>query len=102
MADHEALARSNRGFHARTRIGPLARAPVVKWVVSYGLNRITGFFSCRVLQRSISQFRRAIHRLHNVMYVNLGDARTMSRGAMWFLSADHSNNEMAQSQQNET
>jgi len=90
MADHEALGCSYRGFHARTRIGGdgYRRKPVVMCVVRYGLNRlmvsklITGFFSCRTFRRSISQFGRAIHRLHNMMCVNLGDAWTISRGAM--------------------
>jgi len=84
---------------------PSAQAPVVKWVVSYGLNRfmdlelITGFFSCRTLRRTI---RRAIHRLHNMICVNLGDAGTISRETMWFLGVEHGNNEMAPNHQDES
>jgi len=70
----------------------------VKWVISYGLNRImvleliTGFFSCRTLRRSINQFKRVIHRLHNMMCVNLGDAGKISREAMRFVGVEHGNN----------
>jgi len=70
-------------------ISGAAQAPHVKWVVSYGLNRsmvlelITGSFSCsRTLRRSINRFKRTIHCLHNMMCVNLGDARAISREVM--------------------